>query len=85
MWSPDGKELYYVTGDALVAVTMRPDASFGAPGKLFDRSTMLFNHRFHSYGVSPDGKRFLMIRRDPAAVPRQLNVILNWTDGSVRP
>jgi len=33
-----------------------------------------------SYSVSPDGKRFLMIQRDPGSVPRQLNVILNWTD-----
>ena len=29
---------------------------------------------------SPDGKRFLMIRRDLGSVPRQLNVILNWSD-----
>jgi Tol biopolymer transport system component len=85
MWSPDGKELFYVTGDSVVAVTRQPDGSFSAPRKLFDRSTMLFNHRFHSYGVTPDGKRFLMIRRDPAAVPRQLNVILNWAGGSGRP
>jgi len=84
-WSPDGKELFYVTGDAVMAVAMRPDGTFDAPRRLFDRSTVLFNHRFHSYSVSPDGKRFLMIRRDPASVPRQLNVILNWTDGSIRP
>ena len=31
---------------------------------------------------SPDGKRFLMIRRDEGSVPRQLNVILNWSGGS---
>jgi Tol biopolymer transport system component len=85
MWSPDGKELFYVTGDAVVAVPLRPDGSFGAPQRLFDRSTVLFNHRFHSYSVSPDGKRFLMIRRDPDAVPRQLNVIFNWTDEIGRP
>ena len=69
-----------MTGDALVAVAMRADGSFGAPRRLFDRSPFLFNHRFHSYSVSPDGKRFLMIRRDPGSVPRQLNVILNWSD-----
>ncbi len=85
MWSPDGKELFYVTRDAVVAVPLRSDGSFGAPQRLFDRSTVLFNHRFHSYSVSPDGKRFLMIRRDPDAVPRQLNVILNWTDEIGRP
>ena len=80
MWSPDGKELFYVTGEAVVAVPMRPDGSAGAPRRLFDRLNLLVNDRFHSYSVSPDGKRFLMIQRDPASVPRQLNVILNWTE-----
>jgi hypothetical protein len=63
-----------------VAVAMRPDGSFASPHRLFDRSNFLFNHRFNSYSVSPDGRRFLMIQRDPASVPRQLNVILNWSD-----
>jgi Tol biopolymer transport system component len=79
-WSRDGKELIYVTGDAVVAVAIRPDGSFGAPRRLFDRSNFLLNFRFQSYDVSPDGKRFLMIQRDPGSVPRQLNVILNWSD-----
>jgi len=79
-WSRDGKELFYVTGDALVAVAIRQDGSFGAPRKLFDRSSFFFSTRFQSYDVSPDGKRFLMIQRDPGSVPRQLNVILNWSD-----
>ena len=35
--------------------------------------------------VCPDGKRFLMIQRDPGSVPRQLNVILNWADDIGRP
>ena len=78
-WSRDGKELFYITGDAVVAVAMRPDGSFGAPQRLFDRSAFLVNPRFHSFSVSPDGKRFLMIQRDPGSVPRQLNVILNWS------
>jgi serine/threonine-protein kinase len=79
-WSRDGRELFYVTGDAVVAVAMQADGSVGAPRRLFDRSNFLFNHRFHSYGVSLDGQRFLMIQRDPGSVPRQLNVILNWSD-----
>ncbi len=79
-WSRDGKELFYISGDAIVAVTIRPDGSVGAPHKLFDRSNFLLADRpFQSYDVSPDGKRFLMIRRDPGSVPRQLNVILNWS------
>ena len=78
-WSRDGKELFYVTGDAVVAVAIRPDGSFGAPRRLFDR-TNFFVWGLRGYDVSPDGKRFLMIRRDPGSVPRQLNVILNWSD-----
>ena len=79
-WSRDGKELVYVTGDAVVRAAMRADGSFGAPVRLFDRSNFLFSYRFRTYDVSPDGKRFLMIQRDPASVPRQLNVILNWPE-----
>jgi len=79
-WSPDGKELFYVTGDAIVAVAMRPDGSFGAPRRLLERSNFFINPRFNGYSLSPDGKRFLMIQRDPGSVPRQLNVILNWSD-----
>ena len=77
-WSRDGRELFYITADAVTAVAMRPDGSFGAPRRLFDR-TNFFTSRFHSYDTSPDGKRFLMIQRDPGSVPRQLNVILNWS------
>jgi serine/threonine-protein kinase len=80
-WSRDGKELFYVTGDAVIAVAIRPDGSWGAPRRLFDASNYFINrfNQFKSYDVSPDGKRFLMIQRDPRSVPRQLNVILDWT------
>src|SRR5262249_53685381 len=37
-WSRDGKELFYVAGDAVMAAAIRPDGSFGAPRRLFDRS-----------------------------------------------
>jgi Tol biopolymer transport system component len=78
LWSRDGKELFYVTGvtgGALVAVTMGPDGSLAsAPRRLFDYSGYL------SYDVSHDGRRFLMIQRDPVTVLTHLNVILNWSD-----
>ena len=77
-WSHDGKDLYYVSGDALMDAPARPDGTFGPSRKVFDRSPFLL--QFHSYDVSPDGKRFLMIQRDAGSVPRQLNVILNWSD-----
>jgi serine/threonine-protein kinase len=78
MWSRDGKELFFLTGDALVSVTLQANGTFSAPHRWFDRSDYFINNRFHSYDVSLDGKRVLMIHRDPGSAPRQLNVILNW-------
>jgi Tol biopolymer transport system component len=78
VWSHDSRQLFYCSPDAIMAVVVGTDGSFGAPRRLFDRSPYFFE--FHSYDVSPDGKRLLMIRRDPGSVPRQLNVILNWFD-----
>ena len=75
-WSRDGRELFYVTGDAIMGVDVRADGSVGVPKRLVDRADYFI--RFQSYDVSPDGKRFLMIRRDEGSIPRQLNVILNW-------
>ena len=84
-WSRDGKELFYVTGEAVVAVDFHPDGSFGAPRMLFDRTAFLLNdYRFSNYEPSTDGKRFLMIRRDEGSAPHQLNVILNWTGEAER-
>jgi hypothetical protein len=40
---------------------------------------------FNEGEPSPDGRRFLMIRRDEGSVPRQLNVILNWSGEDDRP
>jgi serine/threonine protein kinase len=76
VWSRDGKDLYYCSGEAVMAATMRPDGSFTSARRLFDRSPYYLE--FQSYAVSPDGKRLLMIHRDPGSVPRQLNVVLNW-------
>ena len=75
-WSRDGRELFFVTGDAIMGVDVRADGAVGTPRRLVDRAEYFI--RFQSYDVSPDGKRFLMIRRDEGSVPRQLNVILNW-------
>jgi len=80
-WSPSGRELFYVTGDAVASVEVRPDGSISTPRMLFDRANFFFdpNHP-PNYGVSPDGERFLLVHRDEGSVPRQINVILNWGD-----
>ena len=68
-WSRDGRELFYIEGNALVAVPVRVDGAIGA---------------LTGYDVTPDGQRFLMTRPDPGSVPRQLNVILNWASDSAQ-
>jgi serine/threonine-protein kinase len=78
-WSADGRELFYVSGDSVVAVTVGLDGTVSAPRRLIDRANFALPYRFQGYQASPDGKRFLMIRRDEGSVPRQLNVILNWS------
>lgn len=61
-----------------MAVAVQADGSFGTPRRLFDRSPYRFE--FRTYGIAPDGKRILMIRRDAGSVPTQLNVVLNWVE-----
>jgi serine/threonine protein kinase len=76
MWSRDGKELFYVSGEAVIVTTAKTDGSFGPGRKLFDRSP--YNFFWHSYDPAPDGKRILMVRRGAGSIPRQMRVILNW-------
>jgi serine/threonine protein kinase/Tol biopolymer transport system component len=85
IWAPDGRELYFLTGDnTLVAVAMKTDGTFGPPRTITEARDFFIDDRFESYSVSRDGKRLLMIRRDEGSAPRQLNVILNWFGPSGR-
>jgi eukaryotic-like serine/threonine-protein kinase len=82
-WSPDGKELYYVSPDKeLMAV------SVSTAGGKFESSAPrpLFRTRMHAsrfalfqYDVSLDGKRFLInsLPREDAAAP--LTLVTDWT------
>jgi Tol biopolymer transport system component len=79
VWSPDGRELFYRSGDKMlvVSVEMEPSFSVGKPRVLFEGSyvTTQFTPGKPYYDISPDGQRFVMIR---AAGEAQINVVLNW-------
>jgi Tol biopolymer transport system component len=82
VWNPNGRELFYRSGNKMMAVetTTQPTFSAGKPKVLFAgpyQPTPILNA---NYDVSPDGQRFLMLKpSDPAeAVPTQINVVLNW-------
>jgi hypothetical protein len=83
LWSPDGRKLYYRAGDAVMAVAVETEPAFkcGKPEVLF-RGNYALSDR-HPWDISPDGKRFLMMK-DVGAVssgeagPRKIIVVTNW-------
>ncbi len=92
LWAPDGRELFYRNGDAILAVPVQTDQTFspGTPkilfrGRYLTISTQLTNLELRPWDISPDGKRFLMVK--PAGLtggpssgegPRKINIVLNW-------
>jgi len=84
VWSPDGKELFYLAGRAMMSVSIQtaPVFSAGNPTKLFEgRYRPGMSAR--AYDVSRDGQRFLMIKevQDTAEAtrpPMSMVVVLNW-------
>lgn len=87
LWASDGKRLYYRDGEHVWAVDVRTNGAFraGQPRKLFDETPYGRGFPIRTYDLSPDGKRFLMIReerRAPAPVT-ELALVENWF-GEVR-
>jgi serine/threonine-protein kinase len=81
-WRRDGKEIFYIRGNALIAVPVSTGAgplTSGAPVELF-RSAGLDTSLSRPYEVAPDGKRFLI--SEPVgsehSKPPAIHVILNW-------
>jgi len=82
VWSRDGRRLFYVNGDKMMAVdiTMQPAFVAGSP-------RLLYEGRFQSgwelnatsgYDVSLDG-RFLRVQAvEPEQPERHINVVINW-------
>jgi serine/threonine-protein kinase len=85
-WSRNGRELFYRSGNRMMAVdtTMQPSFSAGKPRMLFEGPyfTTAFPQGTVSYDVSADGQRFLMVKETEAASrsAAQINVVLNWTE-----
>ena len=79
VWSRDGKELYYRSRDALMAVGVTTDAAIpvSVPRLLFRRST-----QFQPYDVLPDGRFLVIDDVDPVQSLAPLTVALNWFDAT---
>jgi serine/threonine protein kinase len=89
LWSRDGREIFYRSGDAVMAVSVKTD-----PGFTLDVPKTLFRGLYVSlssssdedtWDISPDAKRFLMIKEPKLTAssggsPRKINIVLNWLE-----
>jgi len=80
MWRGDGKELFYLNGNRLMAVEVNGDGESiraGIPKELFE-ARLLAVHLRNRYIVTSDGKRFLMNTLVEEQGHASIRVVLNW-------
>jgi serine/threonine protein kinase len=90
LWSPNSREIYYRNDDSVMAVSVKTEPTFtpGKPQKLFSGRYVKSSASagdIPPWGISPDGKRFLMIKpveptgkSTTAEAPHKIVVVVNW-------
>jgi serine/threonine-protein kinase len=82
VWSRNGRELFYLNGDKMMAVDIVTQPSFTArsPRTLFQGRYRRSSTFTSSFDVALDG-RFLMVPDSlPEEATTQINIVLNWTE-----
>jgi Tol biopolymer transport system component len=80
-WNRNGRELFYRSGDKMMAVDIatQPGFSAGAPRTLFEGQYASAPFPTTNYDVLSDGQRSLMVKpSEQEAATTQINVVLNW-------
>ena len=79
-WSVHGDEIYYRSGDSIMAVSVPrpPRYVAGTPRLLFDGPYEEEAFYAANYDFDPNENRFLMISNEQLVPTRQLRVVLNW-------
>jgi eukaryotic-like serine/threonine-protein kinase len=81
MWNRNGRELFYRSGDRMMAVAVSTQNGFapGRPQLLFERhyASTILPQTGVFYDVSPDGQRFLMVK-EPEQASTPISIVLNW-------
>jgi eukaryotic-like serine/threonine-protein kinase len=83
VWARTGRELFYRSGNAIMAVDVAPSPTLavGKPRLLFERPFDSSSTFWPNYDVSLDAQRFIMVKRlDQDESLAQINVMLNWGD-----
>jgi serine/threonine-protein kinase len=83
LWGRDGRELFYLAPDGrLIVVPVQTNPSFtaGSAEILFEKTYYEIEGAGRFYDISPDGRRFLMIKESEAdtSAPMSMTVVLNW-------
>ena len=84
VWSPDGTELFYRSGDKTMVVSIQTQDQTlraGRPRVLFEGRYVSHSNPpgYQYYDISPDGQRFLMLKEGELGQQQgQINVVLNW-------
>jgi Tol biopolymer transport system component len=75
-WRRDGKELFYVVGQRLMAVPVNTTSTFdaGVATALFDRKPA----RIIDFDVAADGQSFLINSEVTGPETKPINVVVNW-------
>jgi Tol biopolymer transport system component len=84
-WRLDGKELFYLSGDWLMAVPVKGQGSaleFGTAQRLFQIDAS--SQQGQGYDVSADGQRFLINKVVVDDRRLTMTVVVNWTAGLSR-
>ncbi len=77
-WSPNGREIFFIQGNTLMTVPVRPEKPFqvGTAVRLFDIKTS----SYIPYDVMPDGSFVVsMLLASPGGAASPLRVLLNWS------
>jgi serine/threonine protein kinase/Tol biopolymer transport system component len=80
-WSSDGQELFYISGDAMMAVAVEAGTSFtpGNPEMLFEGPYLNApGAGGRTYDVDRNSERFLMIKPLDAATSTRVIIVQNW-------
>jgi len=85
VWHPNGKEIFYRSGNRMMVASVQAGdqaLNVGRPEVLFEGSyvsTHSLPQGYQYYSISPDGRRFLMLKEEQLGPEQnQINVVLNW-------
>jgi eukaryotic-like serine/threonine-protein kinase len=83
-WRADGRELYYQSKDAIVAVAIElgDRLKAGPPQRLFDARALRADYRTRSFDVAPNGQFLLNVVAERKSLP--LTVVTDWRAGLVK-